>query len=150
MVQSHGCTAEMSSDPDRARPNALPRWQAQTIIWAAISLTASGLFWLFVLFRRAPGDLPGGIDPWLARWHGLSSLAALFAFGVIAGQHIARGWAMRRRTFSGVSTTVLFGLLALTGYALAYLVPEQWHPQLGWLHSLLGVVAFALGAMHRR
>jgi hypothetical protein len=77
-------------------------------------------------------------------------MMGLFAFGVIASRHIGRGWAMRERTFSGVSTTVLFSLLVLSGFALAYLVPEQWHPQLGWLHSGLGVIAFGLGAVHRR
>jgi hypothetical protein len=150
MVPPHGCTIEMRSRSARVRINALPSWQAQSIIWAAVSLTASGLCWLLVLLRRAPGDLPGTVDPWLARWHGLSSMIGLFAFGVIASRHIGRGWAMRKRTFSGVSTTVLFCLLVLTGFALAYLVPEQWHPQLGWLHSALGVIAFGLGAVHRR
>jgi hypothetical protein len=117
---------------------------------AAISLLASGLWWLLVLFRRVPGGLPGAIDPWLARWHGLSSMAALFAFGVIAARHVGRGWELGKRRPSGAAICVLFGALALSGFALAYLLPEQWHPPVAWGHSALGVVAFGVGALHRR
>jgi hypothetical protein len=141
---------ELASRHKRIRLNALPRWQSQSIIWAGISLTASGLWWLLVLLRRAPDALPGQLDPWLARWHGLSSMAGLFAFGVIASRHIGRGWSLGKRLKSGLGTVALFALLILTGFALAYLVPEEWHQRLGWLHSALGVLAFTLGAVHRR
>ena len=77
-------------------------------------------------------------------------MAGLFAFGIIASRHIGRGWSLKQRMRTGVSVTVLFVVLALTGFALAYLVPEEWHPPVGWTHSALGVVAFALGAVHRR
>ena len=143
-------TEELASRHRRVRLNALPLWQSRTVICAAISLTLSGLCWLLVLLRRAPDAMPGSIDPWLARWHGLSSMAGLFAFGVIASRHIGRGWSLRKRLKSGVSVVGLFGLLVFSGFALAYLVPEQWHPQLGWLHSALGLTAFTLGAVHRR
>lgn len=134
----------------RVRVNALPPWQAQTIIGAAISLFLSGLWWQFVLVRRGSEGVPGPIDPWLARWHGFSSMAALFAFGIIAARHIPRGFALRQRNRSGLTVTVLFAVLALSGYALAYLVTDTWHTRLGWAHTLLGVAAFALGAVHRR
>jgi hypothetical protein len=143
-------TGELASRHRRVRLNALPAWQSRMVIWAAISLTLSGLWWLLVLLRRAPDAMPGPLDPWLARWHGLSSMAGLFAFGVIASRHIGRGWSLRQRLKSGIGVVALFGSLILTGFALAYLVPEQWHPQLGWLHSALGVIAFALGTIHRR
>jgi MFS family permease len=134
----------------RVRVNALPPWQARTIIGAAISLLASGLWWQFVLLRRGPEGVPGAIDPWLARWHGLSSMAALFAFGVIAARHIPRGFALRQRNRSGLTVTALFAVLAVSGYALAYLATDTWHARLGWTHTLLGIIAFALGAVHRR
>jgi hypothetical protein len=143
-------TEELASRHRRVRLNALPAWQSRTVIWVAISLTLSGLWWLLVLLRRAPDAMPGSIDPWLARWHGLSSMAGLFAFGVIASRHIGRGWSLRKRLKSGIGVVALFALLILTGFALAYLVPEQWHPQLGWAHSTLGIIAFSLGAIHRR
>jgi hypothetical protein len=134
----------------RVRINALPAWQAHAMIWTAVSLFLSGVFWQLILVRRGPGGIPGSIDPWLARWHGLSSMAGLFAFGVIASRHIGRGWALRQRMRSGNAVTVLFAVLALTGYGLAYLVPEGWHARLGWTHSALGAAAFLLGAIHRR
>jgi hypothetical protein len=140
----------MTAQPSGVRTNPLPPWQARLVIWSAVSLTASGLWWLLVLLRRAPGELPAPIDPWLARWHGLSSMAGLFAFGVIASRHVGRGWALGERRPSGAGICVLFAAIALSGFALAYLVPEQWHPPVAWVHSGLGVVAFALGAVHRR
>jgi hypothetical protein len=134
----------------RVRINGLPGWQAQAIIWSSISLLLSGAAWQIALLRRGPQGMPGAFDPWLARWHGLSAMAALFAFGIVASRHIGRGWSLKQRMRTGVSVTVLFVVLALTGFALAYLVPEEWHPPVGWMHSALGVAAFALGAVHRR
>jgi hypothetical protein len=136
---------ELRSRATRIRLNALLPWQAGTIIWAALSLLLSGVAWQLVLFRRGPEGLPGPIEPWLARWHGLSSMAALFA-----SRHVPRGLALGNRLRSGLSVVVLFAVLALTGFSLAYLVPESWRSTLGWTHSALGVLAFTLGAVHRR
>jgi hypothetical protein len=120
------------------------------MIWTAVSLLVSGSWWLFVLLRREAGELPGPIDPWLARWHGLSSMAALFAFGVVVSRHVQRGLQLRERMLSGLGVCALFAVLALSGFALAYLVPESWHTQAGWAHSALGIGAFIVGAVHRR
>jgi hypothetical protein len=130
-----------------ARVNPLPRWQSWMVIGSAISLLASGALWQIALLRH---ELPTELDPWLARWHGLSSMAGVFAFGIVASKHIPRGLFLRKRSFSGITLTSLFALLALSGFALAYLVPEPWHARVGWAHSALGVLAFGLGALHRR
>jgi hypothetical protein len=120
------------------------------LIWTAISLLVSGLWWLYVLRIRPAQDAPGPINLKLAQWHALSALAAVYAFGVVSAKHIARGWALRERVYSGIAVCALFAVLALSGFALAYLLPETWHVPVGWAHATLGVLAFALGAMHRR
>lgn len=134
----------------RVRVNALPPWQAWTMIGSAVSLLLSGFFWQIALLRRGPEGIPGAFEPWLARCHGLSSMAALFAFGIIAARHIPRGFALRQRNRTGLAVTALFVVLAISGYALAYLVNDTWHTRLGWTHTLFGIVAFSLGAIHRR
>ncbi len=134
----------------RTRANALPRWQIQTVVCSAISLTASGLAWQLSDLRRDPSGLPSALDPWLARWHGLSSMLSLFAFGLVAARHIPVGLVLRKRVASGVSVSALFATLALSGFALAYLVPEPWHPTVALCHAGLGILAFALGVLHRR
>ena len=45
----------------RTRANALPRWQIQTVVCSAISLTASGVAWQLSDLRRDPSGLPGAM-----------------------------------------------------------------------------------------
>ena len=134
----------------RPRPNALPRWQRFTVFGAALLLLASGLAWQLALKLRSEPELPGQLEPWLARWHALSAMAGLFAVGMVAALHIGRGWSLGRRRTSGVAVCALLAALALSGFWLSYLVSEAWRPAVGWAHFGLGALAFALGLVHRR
>jgi hypothetical protein len=132
--------------------NALPPWQRRTIVTAAVCLLVSGLAWIPVhyLWGAGSGGLPHPSEVWLMRWHGLSAVVGFFAGGLVAAGHVARGWRLAWRRATGGSLCVLGSLLALSGYALWYLLPESWHPAAGWMHAAVGVVAFALGALHVR
>ena len=132
--------------------NALPPWQRRTIVAAALCLLLSGVAWLplHYLWGAGAGGLPHPLEAWLMRWHGLSAIAGFYAGGLVSAAHVARGWRLTWRRSTGLSLCVLGALLALSGYALWYLLPESWHAPAGWLHAALGVAAFAVGAAHVR
>ncbi|HUK66144.1 MAG TPA: hypothetical protein VLV17_04905 [Anaeromyxobacteraceae bacterium] len=142
----------MTRSPRRVRLNPLERWQVSLVVGSAVSLLLSGLGWLplHYLWGAGAGELPLPLEPWMVRWHGLSAVAGLFAGGVVAAGHVSRGWRGGVRRASGLAVCVLGGLLALSGYLLAYLISESLRPALGLLHAGLGVVAFGVGFVHRR
>jgi peptidoglycan/LPS O-acetylase OafA/YrhL len=100
--------------------------------------------------------LPHPLDPWLMRLHGLATMAALFAFGVLAAGHVPHGWRLtaarrgRMQRRLGLGLLVLGGLLVISGYLLYYFIPEWARPATGWLHSALGVLMAGLLVWHRR
>lgn len=132
--------------------NALSTWQRRTVLGAAGSLLLSGVIWWLVsrLGRDGAGELPHPAEPWLARWHALSAAAGTFAAGLVAAHHIGLGLRLGRRRGTGGAVALLGLVLILTGFALAYLVPEGWHPLLGTTHAGLGLVVVALLLAHRR
>ena len=139
--------------PPLAEPsNALPAWQRRTLAATAACLLASGLGWLGVHWSvgAGTGALPHPLEAWLMRWHGLSAVAGAFGGGLVAAGHVARGWHLGRRRTTGLSLCALGALLVLSGYALWYLVPEEWHAAAGWAHSAAGVLACGLGVLHAR
>ncbi|HTP28223.1 MAG TPA: hypothetical protein VMK12_21540 [Anaeromyxobacteraceae bacterium] len=140
------------TSPERVRVNPLLRWQRRTVYAAAGSLLLSGVAWLPVhyLWGAGAGELPRPIEPWLVRWHAVSAVAGLFAVGVVAANHVSRGWHLRQRRISGLAVCILVAVVAATGYALSYLVSEDWRPALGWGHAALGAVMTAAGVTHRR
>ncbi|HZZ85658.1 MAG TPA: hypothetical protein VFE30_14050 [Anaeromyxobacteraceae bacterium] len=134
----------------RTSVNALPRWQLLTVVLSATSLLASGLAWLVLHYAMSREGMPHPLEAWALRWHGLSAPVALFAAGFLAAGHIGRGWRLGRHRASGLGLALLSVAAVLTGYALSYLVGEGGRPAMGFVHAALGVVAFALGALHAR
>jgi hypothetical protein len=136
------------------RPSANPflPWQRQVVSLSAWSLLLSGVAWLPVhhLWGAGAAGLPHPLEPWLMRVHALAVVAGLFASGVVAAVHVPRGWRLGRQRASGVALCLLWVVLAASGYALSYLVPESWHAVVGWGHASLGALAFALGLLHAR
>jgi hypothetical protein len=130
--------------------NTLPSWQRRTILGAVWSLSLSGLLWLPLHYRPGAGDLPHPLESWLMRWHGLSAPVGLFAAGLLAAGHVRRGWQLNRKRLSGAVLVGSGATLVVTGYALAYLVPEPWRPGAGWLHSAVGTFAFLVAVAHAR
>lgn len=136
----------------RTRLNPLIPWQRRTVVVAAWSTLLSGALWLPVHYwlGAGAGELPHPLEPWLIRWHGISAAFALFAVGVVAAGHVARGWSLRQRRATGLTVCVLVGLSAATGYALSYFVSEPWRPAVGWIHAVLGAAMVGAGVFHKR
>jgi hypothetical protein len=132
--------------------NALRPWQLRTVVGAAGSLLLSGAAWWLVsrLGRDGTGELPNPAELWLARWHGLSAVAGIFAAGLVAANHVGQGLRLGRRRATGAAMVALGLILVVSGYALAYLAPERWHPALGTAHAGLGLLIFGLLVAHRR
>lgn len=131
----------------------LPRWQRRGLYLTVAALTLTGLPWLVIHYTlgEGAGELPHPAEAWLMRLHGLAAFVGLFWFGVIAAAHIPRGWRMSarlrwaRQRSLGLFVTVLMTALALSAYAMFYLLPEAWHTPVGWLHAGIGtLLALAL------
>lgn len=142
----------MKPSPTRGRANPLLSWQRTVVLVAAAALLVTGVAWLpfHYLWGAGTGELPHPLEAWLMRAHGLTAPLGLFAAGVVASSHVSRGWRLRQRRRTGLGLALLGGMVIVSGYALAYLVPESWHAAVGWGHTGLGVVAFGLGLVHRR
>ena len=132
--------------------NALRRWVRWLLHSAAWSLLLSGILWWILHYAFGPGadELPSPVEAWLMRWHGAAVIAGLYALGAVSGTHVPRGWAMRRQRRTGVTLLAGWGLLAASGWVLAYLTPESWRPWVGTGHAFAGVAAFLIGAIHTR
>ena len=143
--------------------NPLDRWQRRGLYWSCGLLVASGVVWLVLHYGwgAGAGELPHPLESWLMRLHGACAFAALFLAGIVAAQHVPRGWrithahprmrlrwAFHRR--SGLTLCALGGLLALSGYALYYFAPETVRPALGWAHTGLGLALAGLLTAHAR
>jgi len=130
--------------------NQLPRWQRRLVVGSAWALAVSGVVWLpfHYLLGAGAGLLPHPAEPWVMRCHGLAVVGGLFAAGLVAAGHVRRGWQLRVHRRSGLVICAAGALTIATGYLLAYLVPEAWHPAVGWTHAGLGLVAFGAGTWH--
>lgn len=138
--------------------NRLRPWQRRTADLAGGALLASGLLWLALHYAlgAGAGELPHPAEPWAMRLHGLAAMVALFASGVVAAGHVPHGWRLtqhrraRRQRRLGLALCGLGALLAASGYALYYLVPEGARPATGLAHSAAGVLMAGVLVAHRR
>jgi hypothetical protein len=120
-------------------------------------LLLSGLMWLSVhhlawpsASRAATEGLPSPWEPWLMRVHGAAMMLMLFLVGRLSATHVMRGWRLHVRRKGGVAMLTGLALMALTGYSLYYLIPDDWRDVDGWVHAAVGV-AWVLGLLlHRR
>jgi hypothetical protein len=139
------------------RHNNMPRWQRTMLYLTVILLTASGVLWSCVHWlawpetsRAAMDGLPSPWEPWLMKLHGVGVVLVLLLTGRISGVHLVKGWRMRWRRGEGVALLAVLGGLTLGGYALLYLVPDNWRDTLGLVHSAMGALMVALLWWHRR
>jgi hypothetical protein len=140
-----------------AQRNTMPPGQARLVLTLALLLAASGAMWLCVHWLHWPAAaqaaMAGLPSPWeagLMRLHGGAMMLMLIVAGRVSATHAQRGWRVGQRRRGGVWMLLSLALLALTGYALFYWVPEDLRDQVGLVHGGLGLVwAFSL-LWHRR
>ncbi|HEY9199772.1 MAG TPA: hypothetical protein VIR60_10420 [Gammaproteobacteria bacterium] len=106
-------------------------------------LWLSGALWLLVHYLFAmPGEF--GIQPhpsekWWLRLHGLFSFASLVVLGSVLPIHARRAWQLNKNRATGIGMKMIFGWLALTGYALYYFADDTATPWLPWSHWSPGI-----------
>ncbi|MGC4062453.1 MAG: hypothetical protein QM749_17050 [Aquabacterium sp.] len=137
--------------------NVMPRWQRGLLFAGFAWLAVTGGLWLAVHFLGWPAiaraTMAGLPSPWehpLMQLHGLGVFLMLFMAGRVSVLHVKRGWRLRRHRFSGVVMVSALALLALSGYALFYLVPDDWRDPFGLVHTVVGFVCVAALCWHRR
>ncbi len=137
--------------------NTLSPWQRRGIHACVLILLFTGLMWLSVqqlawpaMAQSSMEGLPSPWLPWLMRVHGAAMMAVLFMVGRLSATHVMRGWRLHLRRRSGLTMLTLSALLALSGYALYYLVPEDWRPGWGWAHAAIGTLWALTLWVHRR
>ncbi len=138
--------------------NRLPPWQRRLGAACALLLPVSGAAWLWLHFMVAAEGLPHPAEAWAMKLHGGAAMAALFVFGALAGGHLRHGWQLTQRHGRGLRgqrrlglvLAMLAALLAASGYALYYWVPEGARDAVGWAHAGTGFAMLLLVAVHRR
>jgi len=132
--------------------NPLLRWQRLGLHASVVALAFSGLLWLLVHYTwgSGAGELPHPLELWMIRLHGAFAMAGLFFVGVLASEHVPRGWRMARQRGTGLSLLACMAALVLSGYALYYFAPETLRAWIGNSHAAVGAIVLALLAWHGR
>lgn len=98
------------------------------------------------------------LQPWVLKAHIVTAPLLVFAFGLIAVDHVwkhVRG-NVRRGRRSGLSALWVFGPMVVTGYLVQAVTDAAWLAVLAWLHIgtgvvyLVGIVAHQLAARRGR
>jgi hypothetical protein len=118
------------------------------------ALTGSGIAWLCVHFGAGASAPDSDSLRRLAqeslalKIHGATAFAALFALGAMSVHHVRLAWAVKRNRMIGSALVALFSLLTVSGYALYYLVNDDTHAIISWLHWGLGLALVPLLIVH--
>ncbi len=137
--------------------NRLSRAQRRWLYASATVLVLTGLMWLSVhqlawpaMSRASMEGLPSPWEPWLMKLHGAAMMVMLFMIGRISSTHVMRGMRLHWRVRDGIGLLVGAGLLALSGYSLYYLIPDDWRDANGWVHAAIGILWTVTLLWHRR
>lgn len=137
--------------------NRLSHAQRRLLYASTAALVSTGLMWLSVhqlawpvMSRASMEGLPSPWEPWLMKLHGAAMMVMLFMIGRISSTHVMRGLRLHWRVRDGLGLLVGAALLALTGYSLYYLIPDDWRDANGWVHAAIGIVWTATLLWHRR
>jgi hypothetical protein len=137
--------------------NRLSRASLWTLYSSTLVLVGTGLMWLSVHMlawpqasRSVMEGLPSPWEPWLMKLHGAAMMVMLFVIGRLSATHVMKGWRLHWRKLGGLGLLVGAALLALSGYSLYYLIPDDWRDANGWLHAAVGVTWCVTLLVHRR
>lgn len=123
--------------------------QKAALYTSLIGLWATGALWLlfhyFFQTRNAFGTVPHGLEKWWLSAHGLAAMVTLVMLGSLLPNHICGAWRKRNNRASGAILVMFWLWLAVTGYALYYLLTDTnavWLPALHWVPGLVVPVSF--------
>ena len=131
------------------RSARLARWQIMLLTISGVLLWLSGAAWLLLhYYGQVQGEFgteTNPLEPWFLRLHGLVLIPALLGFGGLFIVHIPKGWKDISQRVAGVSLTVIFSILILSGYMLYYVGDEgvrDWTSIIHWAIGLGSPVIF--------
>ena len=137
--------------------NVMPRWQRRLLFVCLALLVSTGGVWLTVHYLAWPTmaqaqleGMPSPWEHWLMQLHGAGVFVMLFLAGRVSAIHVKRGWRLKRHRITGVMMLSTLALLALSGYALFYLVSDEWRDGLGLMHAAIGLLCASVLLWHRR
>ena len=137
--------------------NVMPRWQRRLLLACLTLLVTTGGVWLSVhhlawpaVARAEMAGLPSPWEHWLMQLHGAGVFVMLFLAGRVSAIHVKRGWRLERHRITGVTLVTALALLALSGYALFYLVSDDWRDAFGLAHAAIGLLCVGVMLFHKR
>ena len=125
------------------RSARLARWQIMLLTISGSILWLSGAAWLLLhYYGQVEGEFgpeTNPLEPWFLRLHGLVLIPALLGFGGLFIVHIPKGWKDVSQRLAGVSLTVIFSVLILSGYMLYYVGDETVRDWTSISHWVIGL-----------
>jgi hypothetical protein len=141
------------SQRDPLRVGFMPRNRRLTLYATSLAVWATGSVWLvfhyFVHSVDALGfETPHPAEKWSLIVHAFASFYAMWWFGVLWTGHIKRGWKARMQRGTGGTLFAFWTWLAVTGYALYYVVSDTWRSRISVLHWAVGLAALGAFLLH--
>jgi hypothetical protein len=142
-----------ASEPNPLRVGFMPRGRRFTLYAVALSVWGSGCVWLLLHYfthsvDRLGFETPHPAEKWVLIAHAFASFYAMWWFGVLWTGHIKRGWNSRIRRGTGGTLFGFWLWLAVTGYALYYVVSDTWRDRTSILHWTVGLIALGAFLVH--
>ena len=135
-------------------PRPMSRRVRNVVIYGSAALWFSGMIWMVLhyFFKTANefGMTRNASEPFTLRIHGMLAMLMLFMFGWIGGTHVAIRWRQWRANVDGLVLLIVAALLAISGYALYYLIDDSQHLAVSLIHQALGALIIAIAIIHWR
>jgi hypothetical protein len=103
------------------------------------------------LWWRRPGEfglLRHPAEPLLISVHGVLAIGGLYLLGWLSARHVAEIWQRAERRVSGSVLLGVLGVLAVSGFALFFLVDERWRDLTAGWHDWLGAATLLPALRH--
>lgn len=122
-------------------------WLGLTLLIGSGLLLAPGMFELRLEWE-VPWSLPGGSRSLVAALHGFTATALLVLVGALLPVHVRGGLRLARNFVSGILLLTVLAALALTGWAIYYVINEDLSVFASMLHLGAGLAILAPLSVH--
>lgn len=134
----------------------MSRFQRWLVVGSSVATAVTGVLYAWMKYLMEPADpwavINHPLEPWILKAHVLAAPVMVFAFGVIAVNHVWKHFRCRvpvgRR--SGLTAAALFFPAVLTGYLIQVVTHTGWLDALVVAHLATGGVYTAGLLAHRR